>query len=838
MRAELEATARVETEAKMKAEAASKAKADSEAKVRADAEAKIKAARDAAVRTAAEAKAKADAEARRGREEAEKAKRESEDLKQRLEEERKAREDAERKAKDESERARKELEEERKRLEEKERKDEEERAERRKREEEEEKARRKQREEEERKADEERAERRKREEEEEKAQKKKKEEERKRREEEERKAEEERAARRKREEEEEERQAEEERAARRKKREEEEARAREEEEEQAARRKREQEELRQKQAEEEEAERQRLAAEEADQRKSSAQKSIAESQGAKPAAPGSGGAGFDSLLADLDSFGKKDDQDAKAKEEADRKAKEAARRAQEEALREREEEEHKAAEERAARRKREAEEEEAKAEEERAARRKKREEEDRREEEERKAEQKKRDEAEEAEKKSKRKKKDDDIPVSDDDLGMDDVKRDQRAMAGRKKERAYVAPPPVAPSTRRRPTNWGKPVTLGLIVLLAVALGAVHVMPLGTAEYERAASEAIGRPVKIASGRMWLFTGLQLKLQGVTVGDNVKIANVTAFPTFDTLSGDKKTFTRIDLEGIALPQEALSELLFAKVKSDKFSVARVVAKQLELTGPIALPKGLEADVALGADGALQSVTVRGPDTLVAKLSPKDASVEFDVDAGGFVVPFASEMTLGNFGMKGTATRQGMTISEWDGTMLNGKISGTANVRWGSTWTVDGVMTARGLNAAVFAPALVSEGRGEGTAKFSLSGPDPAKLGAAGRYDGSFKIETGALGSVDLSRALRTGGRETAGRTEFTDLTGQATYDRGAVTLRNVQLSRSSLNAGISADIARDGALSGRIVADVRAGSQTLRATLTMGGTSKDPQFRN
>jgi hypothetical protein len=337
---------------------------------------------------------------------------------------------------------------------------------------------------------------------------------------------------------------------------------------------------------------------------------------------------------------------------------------------------------------------------------------------------------------------------------------------------------------------------------------------------------------------MWLFTGLQLRLQGVTVGDNIKIANVTAFPTFDTLSGEKKTFTRIDLDGLALPQEALSELLFAKVKSDKFSVARVVAKQLELTGPIALPKGLEADVALGADGALRSVTVRGPDTLVAKLSPKESTVEFEVDAGGFVVPFASEMTLGNFGMKGTATRQGMNISEWDGTMLNGKISGAANVRWGPTWTVDGVMTARGLNAAVFAPALVSEGRGEGTAKFSMSGPDPAKLGAAGRYDGSFKIETGALGSVDLSRALRTGGRETAGRTEFTDLTGQATYDRGAVTLRNVQLSKSSLNAGISADIARDGALSGRIVADVRAGSQTLRATLTMGGTSKDPQFRN
>ena len=35
-----------------------------------------------------------------------------------------------------------------------------------------------------------------------------------------------------------------------------------------------------------------------------------------------------------------------------------------------------------------------------------------------------------------------------------------------------------------------------------------------------------------------------------------------------------------------------------------------------------------------------------------------------------------------------------------------------------------------------------------------------------------------------------------------------------------------------------GALSGRIVADVRTASQTLRATLLLGGTLKEPQVRN
>jgi hypothetical protein len=70
------------------------------------------------------------------------------------------------------------------------------------------------------------------------------------------------------------------------------------------------------------------------------------------------------------------------------------------------------------------------------------------------------------------------------------------------------------------------------------------------------------------------------------------------------------------------------------------------------------------------------------------------------------------------------------------------------------------------------------------------------------------------------------------------MSGQAVYDRGAVTLRSITLSAGQLNAGASVDIAQSGALSGRIVADVKVASQSLRATLNLGGTVKEPQVRN
>jgi hypothetical protein len=230
--------------------------------------------------------------------------------------------------------------------------------------------------------------------------------------------------------------------------------------------------------------------------------------------------------------------------------------------------------------------------------------------------------------------------------------------------------------------------------------------------------------------------------------------------------------------------------------------------------------------------------LRGPEGLVVKLGAKDQAIEFDVSTAQFTLPFAQGITLVQFAMKGDATRSGLKITQWDGLLFSGHVTGTATMRWGNTWNVDGVMTARGVNAAVFAPALMSNGRAEGTGRFSMSGVEPAKLGSSGRLEGSFTVSKGVLGSFDLSRALQTGGRQVTGQTQFAEMSGQGTYDRGAVSLRNINLGAGALNAGASADITENGALSGRIVADVKTSTQNLRSTLILGGTLQEPQVRN
>ena len=94
-----------------------------------------------------------------------------------------------------------------------------------------------------------------------------------------------------------------------------------------------------------------------------------------------------------------------------------------------------------------------------------------------------------------------------------------------------------------------------------------------------------------------------------------------------------------------------------------------------------------------------------------------------------------------------------------------------------------------------------------------------------------------LGSFDLTRALQTGGAQSSGRTIFTELTGQAVYDKGSVKITNASISAGAMNAGASLDIDSSGGLSGRVVADVKMPNQTLRATLNISGKIQDPVIR-
>jgi class 3 adenylate cyclase len=438
------------------------------------------------------------------------------------------------------------------------------------------------------------------------------------------------------------------------------------------------------------------------------------------------------------------------------------------------------------------------------------------------------------------------VVVRDDDLDMDEVRRDeqvltkealkaQRAREREARRKKKTADADIGPIRIRRRRKWGKPVTVTLLLALVLGVGALHVVPVETGAYARAASAALGRKVSIREAHMSLVNGPEMRFEGVRIGDIV-VDTVHVFPTLGSLFSDAKVLGKVELVGALLPESDLGDVLLGRIKSAKYTVMRVQAMQVRLRGPIALPV-FDVDAALAGNGGLKSMVLSGPDKLQIKVVPDGDRLAFEGSAASLVLPFASEVTFSDFSLKGTATRDGMTLSEWDGGLLDGTMAGTAQISWGPTWRAEGALKVKNVNAAVFAPALLLDGKATGSGSYVMQGKNPGKLGRAARIDGRFTIGKGTLATLDLSRVIRTAGKETQGTTLFAELSAKGSYEGGAVQLRDVNISAGALNAGAALDITPTGGLSGRIVADIRTADHMLRSTINLGGTVTQPEVK-
>ena len=834
-RLEAEARAKAAREATMAAAAAGKTRAQIEAEQHAEQEAKLKA--EAAARAAAEMAARAQADAARAKEEgarvaaerelrdkalsaervrfeaAERARREAEELRRKLEEERRAREEAERRAREEADRTRREAEERARREEEERRAKEEAEALRQKLEEE-----RRAREEAERRAEEERLRR-----EQERA-----EEERRLREEYERQEAVIRAR-----EEQERKEAEEHQRQIRLAREAEDKKRRD-----ADARKKKEEEARRWEAEQarrsaDEGYRQRAEQEDRERAAREAEQATERAEAEKRAAEAADQLAG-SLLAEFDNFSQRQEEERKELEQQEKRERAAAeqRAREEQARQEREEAERRA---RKADEKRQREEEERRKAEEDAQRKF---EEDQR----------LKEEAIEREKKLReeeaRKRARGDSGPADADLGGGDsdgrrlTPEARKALRAREREvararnRGDMASGKAAAAHRRKaPSSLGKSIALLIIFSLILGAGAANLVPLDAGEYERAASQATGLPVKVGSARLRVLTGMEYRLERVTVGDVLKVAEVRMVPELGSLFGSQKAYSAITLVNAELKQSALGGALFSGMQAGPLRVARVQTSGLKLDGPVPLP-AFDFDASMGPGGRVASVKLTG-ERLNGLITPRDKVVGFDIAMASFTPPFAPNLTIVEFGMKGSADGESMTVASFDGRLLEGTMVGSARVQWGQSWNLQGQIHGRVMNAAKFAPQLVAEGRFDGRGRFTMAGADLAKLHESLRLDGTFTVTKGALGAFDLSRALQATSAQASGRTPFTELQGSASYAGGALALRDMRLSSGLLRGTGTLDVDPKGALSGRVNAELR----NLRGTYYIGGTLTDPQLR-
>ena len=532
----------------------------------------------------------------------------------------------------------------------------------------------------------------------------------------------------------------------------------------------------------------------------------------------------DALLADFEAFARREEEERRAREEELRRRKEegARRQREEEARRQREAEEMLA---------REAEERRRRLEEERRlleeADRRAREEEERRL---REVEARKREALEALA--AARDQVPAEVPEPAGDLGGQELRhRAERVAARQRSEHASAAigrAPPAA-----RPRRWGRSVAVALFTVLAAGLTAVHFIPQPAADYERLASEAFGLPVRIGNARFSLWGGIQLRFEGVSVGRMLKAERVRAGVGLAALGGGATDIAWLQLEEAVLEQAAVAEALLGRLRGGELRIGEIRAARLRLEGPLELPQ-LDVEAIFGPDRALQRVELRGPEKLYAKIVRDSGQARVEVTAERFVLPFAPALALRTFAAQGRLGADAFTIGQFDGRVLDGVIEGRGELRWHPVWSFTGTLQAKNINAAVFAPALVSEGRLEGSGTFTMSAREPSRLTESARLQGAVRVEKGTVGSFDFVRAIQSRGVQSGGRTPFNILAAQVSWERERVQLRGIALEAGALNIGGTFEAVPAGAVSGRLFAELRTPARLIRETFSLGGTLAAP----
>jgi hypothetical protein len=140
-----------------------------------------------------------------------------------------------------------------------------------------------------------------------------------------------------------------------------------------------------------------------------------------------------------------------------------------------------------------------------------------------------------------------------------------------------------------------------------------------------------------------------------------------------------------------------------------------------------------------------------------------------------------------------------------------------------------------MDAAKLAAPALSGGRLEGKGVYRMKGADAEKLMASAHMEGTFSVQKGTLGNVDLTRLLQ-GGGGSGGTTLFSEMNGSFLAEANRIQFRQIRLSAGLLSATGAAEVDAQKNLSGRFQVELRAQASQARATLAIGGKLDAPQF--
>jgi hypothetical protein len=403
----------------------------------------------------------------------------------------------------------------------------------------------------------------------------------------------------------------------------------------------------------------------------------------------------------------------------------------------------------------------------------------------------------------------------------------------------------------RKATNWPRTFGVSLAVLLAIAVGLLHVVPLNNyiGGVQEIASKRLGVPVTISTLRYALLPSPQLTLERIGIGklQEIKIESIVVSAWPHELFGENKEFDNVEVNVLSADQDALA-LVQGWVQPQP-GVSPLVVRRVQLRGVRLAVKEIDVplfsvDVALDPDGTLQRATLSDGKANIT-VAPTDRGLRVGLEARSWRLPIGPAVEFDEVSMEATLGTRQASITSIDGKIGRGTVKGSARASWAEgNIRVDGDFSLVNGEVAYllseFTRDLTATGTLNANVTYALRGTRLQNLFAQPTVEATFNIEKGVLNNVDIVRAIQSPARDGArgGKTGFNTLAGSMRLANQSYSYRQLQLSSGPMNASGNVEIASNGDLSGRVSAQL--GSKTVvvaRGNLTVTGNLKTPVLR-
>ncbi|APV50367.1 hypothetical protein BWI17_12085 [Betaproteobacteria bacterium GR16-43] len=405
---------------------------------------------------------------------------------------------------------------------------------------------------------------------------------------------------------------------------------------------------------------------------------------------------------------------------------------------------------------------------------------------------------------------------------------------------------------RRRPRRRKgiiKNIFIGLVVSVIIAIGLLHVIPLRSfaTKVEKAMSGWLHDDVAIASVKFWLVPTPHLKFEGLTVGKlfDAKAQSGKIYLDVGGFFSDQIIISSLELDNVSLSSDAVRRIfkwgeLEGKKQAAEIEMIKLRSVKLDVQPPI---EPFAVDLRFNREGALRDVQIRetGGKWTVG-LKPRGKAMDVDFYARYWVLPLGAPIPVSEVKLKGTVDMNELVVPEFEADTMEGKVNGTLKVNWASGLKMESDLSLAKVKADELMKAITKDitvtGKLDGNFSLAAESTELTKLFQSPRAQGKFRLVEGSVSNVDLVAVMQSDAAgQRAGVTKFAELTGEVSSADSRTAYRNIVLQGGVLRGNGTFDIGQGGAVTGRLLLEIRSQVAQDRGSFSVTGTVAKPSIK-